>query len=272
MMALSTPEIPYVAFTLAYGETGSNTISFSKSGSPSNPSLEYSYDNENYTTWDYTAKSIGAGDTLYIRGNIAGVSRSASSYWRFTSNNSGAKLRVFGSLAGLVSATAIPQLCFHYLFYNNKALKDASGLVFPSFELSATLARREYYYMFYGCSSLLYAPLKLEQKQISESTYGQMFEGCTNLLTTPEILATNIVSIGFSNSWAIRRLFYGCSQIKRVVCMLETAGGTDWSQNWLYGVPNTSDCVFVKSANAPANLWTLDSPSGIPQGWTVQTR
>ncbi len=62
-------------------------------------------------------------------------------------------------------------------------------------------------------------------------------------------------------------MFKGCTKLNSVTCLATDISAEDCTTDWLDGVAATG--TFTKAA-AMAD-WTVDSPSGIPVGWTVES-
>lgn len=170
------------------------TVSLEIVGRLEIPSLEYSTDRSDWTTYDFSKPDTitleNAGDKVYWRnkGKAKSFSSNVYNYVHFVLGKY--KVSAGGNLMSLIdkscSSLSIPSgLCFHYLF------RDAYSLV-EAPELPATeLARSCYVGMFYGCSALQTAPPELPAKNLTDFCYDEMFAGCSSLVKAPKILAEN---------------------------------------------------------------------------------
>lgn len=182
-------------------------------------------------------------------------------------------------------ATKLSDYCYEWMFYSCDALKTAPAL--PSLSASyhcydsmfsycysltnapelpaTTLSEDCYESMFSFCTGLTGVPSTLPATALSRYCYYGMFKGCTGLTTTPVLPARTV------NDYSYEEMFYGCSSLNYVKAMFTNTPGDTWAtryrtRNWLYGVSATG--TFVKNASA---TWSLSGPSGIPNGWTVET-
>ena len=165
----------------------------------------------------------------------------------------------FEMFAGCANLTTAPELpattltesCYYSMFENCKRLTAAPALP------ATTLAQSCYEYMFSGCESLTTAP-ELPATTLAESCYEYMFQECTNLTTAPELPATTLTK------YCYYKMFSGCTNLNSVTCLATDISALDATTDWLENVAATG--TFTKAAGAS---WTIDSPSGIPTGWTV---
>lgn len=161
-----------------------------------------------------------------------------------------------------VNATSWSTACtFSGLFKNCVNLIDARNLYFNSTSTS------NYCYggMFDGCTSLKFAPDMKKITHAANWSFGYMFRNCTSLETAPVLSTTT------STSSCYKYMFYGCSSLKYIKCMLiyTTASATsEHLTNWVSGVSSTG--TFVKNGD-PTNIWSTTGVSNIPAGWTVET-
>jgi hypothetical protein len=95
----------------------------------------------------------------------------------------------------------------------------------------------------------------------SQYTFCNLFNSMSNLYNHPALTfalpATTLVS-GCYNY-----MFYGCSNLRSVVCLATTNINTNTCRNWLNGVAATG--TFTKAAGV---TWTTGA-SGIPTDWTI---
>ena len=124
-----------------------------------------------------------------------------------------------------------------------------------------TLADRCYYVMFNGCTSLATAPA-LPATTLTESCYEGMFRDCTSLTTAPELPAPTL------EEWSYRSMFNGCSNLNSVTCLATYIrnGSHIYTYGWLDGVAAIG--TFTKAASMTG--WPIDSPNGVPTGWTLK--
>lgn len=101
--------------------------------------------------------------------------------------------------------------------------------------------------------------------------WASMFEGCTSLTKSPTLDFVTQSTSGWWNRNAnvCNRMFYGCSSLNSITCLLPKYLTMDMSsgnfQNWVYGVPNVG--TFTRY-DANADFWST-GVNGIPSGWTI---
>ena len=124
-----------------------------------------------------------------------------------------------------------------------------------------------YMSMFSFCENLTEAP-ELPATTLVHGVYQNMFQGCTSLERAPELPAPIVADNAYSY------MFDGCTSLNYVKCLATEflidplVGNTaeDNVMSWLNNVAATG--TFVKAPSM--NDWTIDSPNGIPAGWTVK--
>lgn len=141
------------------------------------------------------------------------------------------------------------------LFKSQQHLIDASALILPDFTERAC-----YQEMFYGCSSLVYAP-ELPATALSEFCYNRMFLQCRSLITAPELPALTLVRQCYY------QMFTGCWSLNYIKAMFTEIPSTGNTIDYWVGSVAASG-TFVKNSAA---TWNVSGDSGIPSGWTVQT-
>ena len=165
-------------------------------------------------------------------------------------------------IAPELPATTLDTYCYCYMF------RDCTSLTIAP-ELPATaLTNTCYQYMFAGCTGLATAP-ELPATTLAGSCYRNMFRGCTSLTTAPELPATTLAN------YCYEYMFSGCTSLNYIKCLTSSGmTATQCLSNWVSGVASTG--TFVKSPSATTgstdgdSQWLINSPNGIPEGWTVQ--
>lgn len=178
----------------------------------------------------------------------------------------------------ILPATTLANDCYHSMFYGCSSLVEAPSLpattlaeccymmMFESCTslteppiLSATsLMRSCYMHMFAYCSSLTEAPV-LPATTLANNCYHSMFYGCSTLVEAPTLPATTLVDNCYFN------MFSGCTSLNEVSCLATDISALDCTTNWLYDVATNG--TFHK--NPEMQDWTLNNPSGVPEGWIV---
>ena len=153
--------------------------------------------------------------------------------------------------APVLPATTLATGCYNAMFDGCTSLTQAP-------ELPATnLAYECYYWMFSGCTSLVQAP-ELPATTLADYCYRNMFSRCTSLTQAPELPATTLAQGCYCD------MFSYCAKLNYVKCLATDTSATSCTSSWLYGVSYTGtfECDNKK-------YFTLDSPNGIPSGWTI---
>lgn len=215
------------------------TLSFSGSG------LQYSKNWEDWTSDGITSITLAAGDIVRFRGVRNGGTISSTG-----------QFNVAGNILSLAAEdyTSVTTGTFVGIFKNAENLVSASDLVLPT-----SLQPSCFKEMFSGCTSLTAAPA-LSAPTLAANCYQSMFAGCTSLTAAPQLPAETLVE----NCYV--EMFRGCSLLEKVDCSAKTPLDAGYTTDWLASVAATGS--FIKNKGAS---WQVDSPSGIPVGWTVST-
>lgn len=210
------------------------------------------------TTGGLHFKFIGAdGIRLRARGNIASLIYGTNNAYvnRYTSTEQYCYNDLFNTCKGLVQgpdlpATKLANNCYSKMFQNCDDLAQAPDLP------AMALANNCYAYMFEGCSSLTQAPA-LPAINLVVGCYYSMFRSCIGLTRAPDLPATFIKRACYTN------MFHSCTKLSYIKCL-----ATDIMANSMTGwVTNVAATGTFKCNNK--KYFTLDSPNGIPVGWTI---
>lgn len=158
------------------------------------------------------------------------------------------------TISPTLPATTLATSCYQEMFSGCIALTTVNTLP------ATTLATYCYKEMFCNCTALTTAP-GLSASTLQEGCYMGMFKDCTALTSTPSLMANTLVS------YCYKEMFYNCSNLATISCYAEQTalGAIDCTYNWAYNVAQTG--TFKCKDHT---LFTIDSPSGIPIGWTYQ--
>ena len=197
----------YLCFELANGSWG--TVTLNTYGTPTEVSLEYSYDKStwtDYTIWD--SISLTTWQKIYMR-NKSTTPTWFSIYtgedYRFLfEGNISASWDITYLLCKYGTTTLTSSYCFVNLFAGCTSLITAPSLP------ATTLTDNCYTQMFYGCTGLTTAP-SLPATTLADWCYRVMFRGCTSLTTVPSLPATTLAS------WCYALMFQGCSNLEVVI-------------------------------------------------------
>ena len=227
------------------------------------PTIQYSKNFENWVTVT-SASSIQAfqvysGDVIQLRGdNVRFATGTNTNKYNNFSASTSARYVVEGNIMSLLSSsdftevTKIPvDYAFARFFSDCTGLISATNLVLPA----ETLQIYCYAYMFYGCSRLDGAP-QLPAVTLTNGCYYAMFQGCTSLTAGPELPAPILVDSCYY------RMFDGCTKLNSIKCLATNNSATNCTAWWLNNVASSG--TFYQYSN----IWTGNSVSGIPPGWT----
>ena len=215
-------------------------------------------DNNNYIQFNLTGKLSAGGNINSLLSPDESVYKNIDDYSTFESTSTRTFYRLFFNQASLhdaselkLSTNRLSNDCYMDMF------SDCTSLINTP-ELPATVLDMGCYWgMFYGCTSLTQAP-ELPATLLEYNCYRQMFDGCTSLMRAPELPAAAPAMYCY---WG---MFNGCVKLNYVKCLATYTYATGCMTNWLSNVASTGtfECDNKK-------YFTIDSPSGIPVGWTI---
>lgn len=148
------------------------------------PNLEYSLDEENWNTWDYSTITLGAGEYVYFRGVNSRIGSSTYDYAKFSTTGTiyvgGNVMSLLDGMAATTSTTINQSYCFYKLFAGSTINLDENiPLKLPA----TTLASDCYNSMFMGCTSFR-GEITLPAKSLPSGCYTSMFKNCTSFSNT----------------------------------------------------------------------------------------
>ena len=198
----------YLAFEAV--EAGA-TVSMEIVGQCPAPSLEYSTDLDEWTTFDFgnpqTVKLENVGDKVSWRNTDKTETFSPGDLKNYIHFDLGSrKIAAEGNIMSLLDKECVMNVMpgnatFDHLFLKNSALVSAPEL--PATELTPKC----YYALFNNCLSLEKAP-KLPATVMKPECYAGMLEGCVSLVQAPELPATKLASNCYFT------MFWDCSSLK----------------------------------------------------------
>ena len=147
-------------------------------------------------------------------------------------------------------STSLAQRCYLSMFMGCSSMTSMPDLP------ATTLMSSCYWNMFSGCESITVAK-ELPATSMVYGCYAFMFRNCIHLTTAPDLPAQTLVDSCYYN------MFSGCTRLNNVTCYAESITASSATDNWLYNVASTGTFNCINSS-----IWTVDSPSGIPLGWT----
>lgn len=232
----STAVAPSVSSPFYVHNESGNTMKFYVANTSTlaehKPSLQYSTDQTNWTSWTISEGSgvdIPAGGTLYIRGdNASGLNPvyTDSSAFKLRGNRShsfGGNVMSLLSTNGYMSETVVPRNAFPLLFEGDTDLVSAANM---SFGRATTVRGNGCVGMFNDCTALTTPP---DMSSFTTLDSGQprggfsfMFSGCSAMTTTPDTSGFR-GTVNGDNLWSF---LYGCSSITTPP---DLSGITAWS-------------------------------------------
>ncbi len=164
---------------------------------------------------------------------------------------------MFSECDNLATAPELPaetlaKCCYANMFSHCRNLTTAPELP------AKTLAARCYEYMFDSCEYLTAAPA-LPAETLADGCYFEMFQCCSSLTTAPVLPAATLVDRCYSG------MFRLCWQLNQVTCMAVNISAEECTKDWLETVSRSG--TFTAPA-CMADVWPVNSISGIPPGWT----
>jgi hypothetical protein len=204
-----TNNTDYLTIPLTFeAKVASTVVSFS-STMDTTPTIEYSLNGGDWTTYSSSITLTNVGDKVSFRGNNATY---AISYYKYSSFSCTKDCYIYGNIMGLTSkegfasATSLTEnYAFCKLFYDNTHICDHAS---KTLKLPATtLTEWCYYVLFRGCSQLTKAP-ELPATTLADYCYANMFASCSGLATAPELPATNLAEECYTG------MFSSCTGLK----------------------------------------------------------
>ena len=178
---ITEPVMNYIVFT---SESTGNMLTF---GSSEYVEMEFYYsttNDPNLSNWLHVTEldhkiSVNFDEQIFIKGKNNSISSC-----QFSLKN---RASVAGHLVALLDYEELDNetsISCSEMFSGCDKLTDASQLILP------TVTRRQCYSnMFFGCTSLVNAPL-LPATILADYCYASMFSGCSSLVTPPTLPAT----------------------------------------------------------------------------------
>lgn len=219
---------------------GNVTIGMTKSGSPANYDLLYSFDKLNWTPVALTATNsnivdIASGRTCYFRHgttNAINVINSNGNYWTFTMTGSGT-IEAGGNTMSLLDITTKKTNIGSYAFAN---LFKGCGKLTKAPKLPATSISERCYMGMFEETGIAEAPA-LPATKVVKGAYQNMFKNCLNLAKAPNLVATQVAWAGY------QEMFNGCKIIKEItlanVTTIENTAFNNWLTGTAYGTEGT---------------------------------
>lgn len=159
----------------------------------------------------------------------------------------------------LYSGTADKDGVCYQMFYNSGITTLEGKTLFNS---GTPLGAYCFQDMFSTCKSLTTVPSDfLPATTLAESCYRGMFQQ-TAITSAPDLLAPALVSNCY------RFMFNKCTSLVYIKCYANTSITADtYTQNWLTGAKNTSDCKFHYRSGVTWNVTGGSNIYGIPTNW-----
>lgn len=263
----STSIPDYLCFTAL--EAGQFTLTIPAAVTPTYLSyVEWSKDGRTWSHTDNTSEAVtidvqvASGEKVYWRGSgnsmtslNAGEPYSSkfSSTCRFdASGNITSLLLGVNYVTALVnySTSGVRNVTFANLFRGCTTIVNAKDLILPTFTSYYTYI---FYYMFYGCTSLVSSPA-LVSSELSTACYSGLYRECSNLAQSQVLLAPNLVGFCYRN-------MFQATKVNNVKCLATDISANECVTNWLLNVSSTGTFIQASGVTWPRGA------SGIPTGW-----
>lgn len=227
-------------------KTAGAVVSFS-STMDTTPTIEYSLNGGDWTTYSSSITLTNVGDKVSFRGNNATyASISDGKYSSFSCNKD---CYIYGNIMSLISkdgfasATSLTENdVFYLMFYNNTHICNHAS---KTLKLPATtLTQYCYHGLFYGCSNLTKAP-ELPATTLAFYCYAHMFSNCTHLTTAPALPATTLATSCY------RSMFQGCTSLTTAPALPATTLASSCYTDMFQG------CTHLTTAPAALPATTL---------------
>ena len=189
-----------------------NTVAFPKTGDAEEwVSLDYSLDGRTWYPYDLeTGVSIPAGGKLYLKGDNANLSKSASSVWTTHSFTSTGAILAGGNAVSLLDSAApaaksVGQFGFACVFAGNTNLLSVDSAMFDGVGLAASYV---FYKTFDGCTNLTNVPVFRGVTNVTQSSFTQTFRNCSSVTTAAGFLPN---AVSTTSALVFQSCFANCT-------------------------------------------------------------
>lgn len=148
------------------------------------------------------------------------------------------------------STSGVRNVTFANLFRGCTTIVNAKDLILPTFTSYYTYI---FYYMFYGCTSLVSSPA-LVSSELSTACYSGLYRECSNLAQSQVLLAPNLVGFCYRN-------MFQATKVNNVKCLATDISANECVTNWLLNVSSTGTFIQTSGVTWPRGA------SGIPTRW-----
>ena len=249
------PAKDYLCFT----STGDSTVGMTQYGTPTDISkgkvLQYKINNGQWQTWDLSNVTLADGDKMYIKSDdTIPMSESQAICKVFVMTGS---IAASGNVMSLLNfSDTLTNYGLVYLFYNCTTL-TAAHVKLPA----TTLVQSCYRGMFSGCTSLVTTPTTLPATTLAVDCYRQMFYGCTSLTAAPELPATTLADNCYHT------MFYNCTSLTTTPELHATTLAESCYYAMFYGCSS-----LTQAPELPATTLAPSCYAGMLQGCTSLTQ
>lgn len=132
------------------------------------------------------------------------------------------------------------------------------------FKNKTSLGSDKFPWLFKGCNTIVSVDKNfLPATTLSESCYEGMFYGCTSLVEAPVLPATILTYKCYY------QMFYGCTKLNYIKMLATDIPANGYLTGWVDGVSSTGTFVKNKDATWDTTPGALGN-NGVPAGWTVK--
>ena len=142
-----------------------------------------------------------------------------------------------------------------------KILGSVMSLYFmDDFKDKTSLGSCKFPWLFKGCNTIVSVDKNfLPATTLSEGCYCGMFYGCTSLVEAPILPATILTYRCYE------QMFYGCNNLNYIKMLATDIPSRGYLEDWVKGVSPTG--TFIKNPDAE---WDVRGVYGVPDGWTIK--
>lgn len=181
------------------------------------PNLKYSFNQEDWTEWDYTPIAVETGKRVYFKGdNPTGISHFNMGNINKSTFTFSGKVNLLGNINSLLSETGEVESLTSFTFvdlFKGQSVVSAKKLQLPAINL----ANNCYANLFKECIYLIDSPIELPALTVPQSAYSGMFSGCVSLKNAPKMYATTFTGIS-----ACSAMFNHCESLVVAPALLAT--------------------------------------------------
>ena len=231
--------------------------------------LQYKIDNGSWMNYGQNNQiSLNAGQKVSFKGGSKNSPKYRTTNGAFSCT--GGQFKVGGDITSLVVGDDYPTagenvtgVCFIDFFKAHTGLIDAYDLILPMKKFNKESVFKS---MFDSCTNLERGPQYLPATTLTKTCYRNMFYGCSSLEYAPDLPAVSL------SSGCYQRMFWGCANLHSIKMR-----GTNWQNDafisdnttWCAGIAS-SGTIYLNAAIEGASNWSTAWSTIIPAGWNYE--